>query len=54
MTVIVMDRIMSTSITLLDQNFNANDVDIMVFEPCVLFSTCGNLGEIEHMDRHVR
>ena len=28
---------MSTSIILLDQNFNANDVDIMVFEPCVLF-----------------
>ena len=29
----VMDRIMSTSIILLDQNSNANDVDIMVFEP---------------------
>ena len=28
---------MSTSIILLDQNFNANDVDIMEFEPCVLF-----------------
>ena len=28
---------MSTSISLLDQNFNANDVDIMVFEPSVLF-----------------
>ena len=27
---------MSTSITLLDQNFNANDVGIMVFELCVL------------------
>ena len=27
---------MSTSIILLDQNFNANDVDMMVFEPCVL------------------
>ena len=27
---------MSTSISLLDQNFNANDVDIMVFEPSVL------------------
>ena len=26
---------MSTSITLSDQNFNANDVDMMVFEPCV-------------------
>ena len=32
-----MDMIMSTSINLLDQNFNANDVDIMVFEPSVLF-----------------
>ena len=32
-----MDRIMSTSIILLDQNFNANDVDIMAFEPSVLF-----------------
>ena len=32
-----MNRIMSTSISLLDQNFNANDVDIMVFEPSVLF-----------------
>ena len=31
-----MGRIMSTSITLLDQNSNANDVDIMVFEPSVL------------------
>ena len=28
---------MSTSIIILDQNFNANDVDIMVFEPSVLF-----------------
>ena len=27
---------MSTSIILLDQNFNANDVDIMAFEPSVL------------------
>ena len=27
---------MSTSIILLDQNFNANDVDIMVFEPSVI------------------
>ena len=32
-----MDRIMSASIILLDQNFNANYVDIMVFEPSVLF-----------------
>ena len=28
---------MSTSIILSDQNFSANDVDIMVFEPSVLF-----------------
>ena len=32
-----MDRIMSTSIILSDQNSSANDVDIMVFEPSVLF-----------------
>ena len=32
-----MDRIVSTSIILLDQKFNANDVDILVFEPSVLF-----------------
>ena len=32
-----MDRIMSTSINLLDQNFNANDVDIVVFVPSFLF-----------------
>ena len=37
MTVNVMDRIKSTSIIILDQNFNANYVDIMVFEPSVLF-----------------
>ena len=36
MTVNVMDRIMSTSIIILDQNFNANYVDIMVFKPSVL------------------
>ena len=28
---------MSTSVILLDQHSNANDVDIMEFEPCVLF-----------------
>ena len=32
-----MNRIMSTSIILLVQTFNTNDVDIMVFEPSVLF-----------------
>ena len=36
-TVNVMDRIMSTSNILLDQNFNANGVDIMEFDPSVLF-----------------
>ena len=35
---------MSTSIILLDQNFNANDVDIMVFEPCVLFPSAAVWG----------
>ena len=35
---------MSTSIILLDQNFNANDVCIMVFEPYVLFSPLWPLG----------
>ena len=30
---------MSTSIILLDQNFNANYVDIIVFEPSVLLNT---------------
>ena len=35
---------MSTSNILLDQNYNANDVDIMAFEPCVLFPACGRLG----------
>ena len=39
---------MSTSIISLDQNFNANDVDIMVFESCALFSP-SSLGGIEHM-----
>ena len=28
---------MSTSIILLDQNSNANDADIMVFEPSLIF-----------------
>ena len=37
LTDIVMNRIMSTSIILLDQTFNANDVEIMIFEPSVLF-----------------
>ena len=44
MTVNVMDRIMSTSFIILDQNFNANYVDIMVFEPSVLFPPRRNLG----------
>ena len=40
---------MSTSIILLDQNFNANDVDIMVFEPSVLFLPAAVWGEIDDM-----
>ena len=44
---------MSASITLMDQNFNANDVDIKVFAPCVLFfphnGICTLLGGIRHM-----
>ena len=51
MTVNVMDRIMSTSIIILDQNFNANYVDIMLFEPSVLFPPRRSLGGIEHMVR---
>ena len=40
---------MSTSIILLDQSFNANDVDIMVFEPSVLFPLAAVWGEIDDM-----
>ena len=43
---------MSTSIIILDQNFNANYVDIMVFEPSVLFPPPAAVwggGGIEHM-----
>ena len=40
---------MSTSIILLDQKFNANGVDIMVFEPSLLFPPCRSLGGIDHM-----
>ena len=53
MTVNVMDRIMSTSIIILDQNFNANYVDIMVFEPSVLFPPAAVWGGIEHMVRNL-
>ena len=45
-----MDRIMSTSLILLEQTFNANDVDIMVFEPSVL-SPRRSLGGIDDMIR---
>ena len=38
---------MSTSIILLDKNSNANDVDIMVFEPSVLFSPAAVGGGID-------
>ena len=40
---------MLTSIILLDQNFSANDVDIMVFEPSVLFPPAAVWGEIDDM-----
>ena len=40
---------MSTSIILLDQDFNANDVDIMVFEPSVLFPPVAVWGGIDDM-----
>ena len=39
-----MDRIMSTSTILLDKNSNANNVDIMVFEPSLLFPPCRSIG----------
>ena len=35
---------MSTSIILLDQNTNVNNVDIMVFEPSLLIPPCRSLG----------
>ena len=36
---------MSTSVILLERNFSANDVDIIVFEPCFLsFHYRGRLG----------
>ena len=42
---------MPRSVILLDQVFNANDVDIMVFESCVLFppAAAWGGGGIEHM-----
>ena len=40
---------MSTSINLLDRNFKANDIDIMVFEPSVLFPPRLSLGGIDDM-----
>ena len=43
---------MSTSIILLDQNTNANNVDIMVFEPSLLFppaAVWGGGGGIDDM-----
>ena len=40
---------MSTSTNLLDQNSNANNVDIMVFEPSLLFPPCRSLGGIDDM-----
>ena len=49
-----MDRILSTSIIILDQNFNANYVDIMVFEPSVLFPPAVVWGGIEHMVQNLQ
>ena len=54
MTVNVMDRIMSTSIALLDQNSNANNVDIMVFELSLLFPPAAVWGEIDDMVLHTQ
>ena len=45
----VIDKIMSTSIILLDQTFNANYVDIMVFEPSIFFSPATVWGEIDYI-----
>ena len=42
---------MSTSIILLDQNVNANYVDIMVFESSVLFTPAAVWGGIDDMVR---
>ena len=51
MTANVMDRIMSTSIIILDQNVNANHVDTRVFEPSALFPPAAvwGGGGVEHM-----
>ena len=40
---------MSTSIILLDQNFNANDVDIILFEASLLFSPAAVWGRKDDM-----
>ena len=48
MTANVMDKIMSTSIILLDHNSNANDVDIMAFELRVLFHPAAVWGNRRH------
>ena len=53
LTANVMDRIMSTSVVSLELNSNANDVDIMVFELCVLFPLPPRGGgEIDDMVRN--
>ena len=41
---------MSTSIVLLDQNFNANDVDIMVFETYPLFPPAAGIDDMVRND----
>ena len=48
-----MNGILSTSIILLNQSFNANDVDIMVFAPCVLFPPAAAWGKIDDMVRKI-
>ena len=44
---------MSASTILLDQNLNANDVDIMVFEPSVLFTPPPLLSYLDDMVRQL-
>ena len=44
---------MSTLIILLDQNFNANYIEMIVFEPSVLFHPPPQFGGIDDMVRHM-
>ena len=45
---------MSTSIISLHQNFNANDVDIVVFEPCLLFHPRAGIRHMVHDNNTVQ